>query len=238
MAEKRKTPDGEKLYKDQIYLLKNKERLLPAFIDYVQDIRKYMGADFIEYDWETMYDYGVLELENYFWQWCGNYEKFKIDTQSNYEALLEMGYEPKISKDNDKDKLLYLLDAIYSKKMKAHYYQAFSQGGYYGYDEKPFSKYLKQKDYPLDVFAGEKTVFDNSFRLAQRKYAETDMETLMLILADTDPWSIVCPIPMPPGKDNVKLILKDSNHSLKLKDFDEKTQAYAEKKLKSWLGEK
>ncbi len=240
MAEKRKTADGEKLYKDQIYLLKNKERLMPAFIDYVQDIKKYIEADFIEYDWETMYEYGVLGLQNFFWQRYGDYEKFEKDIQLNYEALLETSYEPKILKDNynNKDQLIYVLDAIYSKKMKAHYYQAFSQGGYYGYDEKPFGKYLKQKEYPLDVFAGEQTVFDNTFRLEQKKFAETDMQKVMFILADTDPWSIICPIPMPLGKDNVKLILKDSNHSVKLQDFDEKTQNQAIQKLKAWIGEK
>ena len=235
MAEKRKTPEGEKLYEDQIYLLKNKERLLPAFIDYVQDIKKYMEADFIEYDWETMYEYGVLGLQNMFWQRYGDYEKFEQDILLNYEALLEMGYEPKILKHNNKDKLIYVLDAIYSKKMKAHYYQAFSQGGYYGYDEKPFSKYLKQEDYPLEFFAGQKTVFDNSFRLDQKKFTETEMERVMFILADTDPWSIICPIPMASGKDNVKLTLKDSNHAVKLQDFDEETRNKAIAKLKTWM---
>lgn len=238
MEEKRKSADGEKLYEDQIYLLKNKVRLMPAFIDFVQDIKKYMQADFVDYDWETMYDYGVLNLQNNFWQRYGDYEKFEKEAQLNYEALLDTGYEPKTSKDNDKDKLLYLLDAVYSKKMKAHYFQAFSQGGYYGYDEKPFSKYLKQKDYPLDYFAGQKTIFDNSFRVAQKKFAETDMQRVMFILADTDPWSIICPIPMPSEKDNVKLILKDSNHSVKLLDFDEETRKQAIQKLKTWIGVK
>ncbi len=238
MAQKRKTPEGEKLYEAQIYLLKNKERLLPAFIDYVQDIKKYMEADFIEYDWETMYEYGVLGLQNNFWQRYGDYEKFEKDIQLNYEVLLEMGYEPKILKIDNKDKLIYVLDAIYSKKMKAHYYQAFSQGGYYGYNEEPFSKYLKNKDYPLDFFAGQKTVFDNSFRLDQKKFAETEMERVMFILADTDPWSIICPIPMASGKDNIKLILKNSNHFVKLQDFDDETRKQAIQKLKTWIGEK
>ncbi|MGV9004936.1 S28 family serine protease [Flavobacterium sp.] len=238
MAKKRKTPDGKKLYQDQLYLLKNKHRLLPAFIDYVQDIKKYMKGDFIEYDWETMYDYGVLELQNTFWQRYGDYEKFKKDIQLNYEGLIETGYEPKISKDNNNDKLLYFVDGIYSNKMKAHYFQAFSQGGYYCYDEKPFRKYLKQKDYPLDFFAGEKTVFDGSFRSNEIKFAETEMEKVLFILADTDPWSIICPIPMPSVKDNMKLILKNSNHSVKLQDFDERTRNHTLQKLRIWMEEK
>ena len=238
LAEKRKTEDAKRVYEDQIYLLKNKKRLLPAFIDFLQSMEKFLGADYGKYDAETIYDYGVLELEFVYWQWYGNYEKFKTGTELNYKALLGYGYKPKILSDSFQDKLIYLFDAVSDKKMNAHFYQAFSQGGYYGYNEKPFIKYLKQKDYPLDVFAGQKTVFNNSFRLAQKKFAETGMERVMLVLADTDPWSIICPIPFPQGKDNVKLVLKNSNHSVLLKDFDEKTLTHTIQKLKSWIGEK
>lgn len=238
MADKRKTVDGQKVYKDQIYLLKNKQRLLPAFIDFMQSMEKFTGADYGQYDAEVMYDYNVLDLGYTFWQWYGDYEKFKEGTKSTYETLIEYGYHPIVPKESFKDKMIYLFDGMTDKRMQAHYYQSFSQGGYYGYDEKPFSKYLKQKDYPLDVFAGQKTVFDNSFRLAQKKFAETEMERVMFILADTDPWSIICPIPMPPGKDNLKLVLKESNHAVKLKDFDEETRKMAIQKIKSWIGEK
>ncbi|MEO7446574.1 MAG: S28 family serine protease [Ferruginibacter sp.] len=238
IAQKRKTTDGKKLYEDQVYLLKNKKRLLPAFIDFMQSMEKFTGADYGTYDAEIMYDYNVLDLGYTFWQWYGDNGKFGEGVENNYEALIGYGYKPKIPKDDLKDKIIYLFEGMSDKRMKAHFYQSFSQGGYYGYDEKPFSKYLKQKDYPLDVFAGEKTVFDNSFRLAQKKFAETNMERVMFILADTDPWSIICPIPMAPGKDNVKLVLKDSNHSVKLKDFDEETRNLAVQKLKLWIGEK
>lgn len=235
MEEKRKTANGRRIYEDQLYLLKNKKRLLPAFIDYMQFIEENMGSDFLNYDKEIMFDYAVLDLQNTFWQKYGEYEEFTSEVELNFEALSEMGYDTKISKDKNRDKLIYILDAVFSKKMQAHYYQAFSEGGYYGYDEKPFIPYLKQKDYSLEFFAGEKTKFDNSFRMAQKKYAETIMENVMFILADTDPWSIVGPIPLPPGKDNLKLILKNSNHSVNLMDFDEKTRNQAIMKIKSWI---
>ena len=143
-AEKRKTAEGKKVNEDQIYLLKNKKRLLPAYIDFLQSMEKFTGADYGKYDAETIYDYGVLELEFAYWQSFGDYEKFKTGTESNYKRLLGYGYKPKISSDNFRDKLIYLCDAVSDKKMmNAHYYQAFSEGGYYGYDEKPFIKYLK-----------------------------------------------------------------------------------------------
>ncbi len=60
----------------------------------------------------------------------------------------------------------------------------------------------------------------------------------MLIIADTDPWGVICPIPFPPNKDNLKLVLQNSNHGAHLKDFDEETRNNSLKKLKSWLDKK
>ena len=62
------------------------------------------------------------------------------------------------------------------------------------------------------------------------------MENVLLILADTDPWSVICQIPFPEDKDNLKVMLKNSTHSVKLKDFDEETRNSAVLKLESWLG--
>ena len=234
LAEKRKTEDGKKLYEDQLYLLKNKKRLLPAFSDFLNN-KDLFFFFYFEDDVETLYDYSVLELAVEFWQYYGNYEKYKTSTIENYESMLEM-FKPKVAPTNFQDQIIYRIIPP-PNKLKPHYYQAFTEGAYYGYDEKPFRKYLKNKDYPINFFAGQETVFDNSFRKAELKWIETEMEHLLLILADTDPWSVICPIPFPPDKDNLKVMLKNSNHYVKLKDFDEETRNSAVLKLKSWLGE-
>ena len=239
LATMRKTNDGKKVFQDQRYLLKNKKRLLPAFIHFNEQLQKLFGIDYGKYDPETMYDYAVLDLEVVFWQSFGTYEKLQQRLESNNEELSEIGITPEHSLKSMQDKLIYFLDISFlDTRYKAHYYQAFSEGGYYGYDEKPFRKYLKNKEYPLSVFAGEKTIFDATFREAQQQWAATQMEHFMLIIADTDPWGRCCPIPFPENKDNLKLVLKNSNHSAKLIDFDETTRQQAIQKLKNWLNSK
>ena len=234
LADKRKTEDGKKLYEDQLYLLKNKKRLLPEFRDFITNKELFLEDDFGINDVETLYDYSVLELAVEFWQFYGNYEIYKDAIISNYEGTLEI-HQPKLAPLSFRDKIIYSIIPP-TKRLNPHYYQAFTEGGYYGYDEKPFQKYLKNKNYPINIFAGEKTVFNNTFRLAEKKWTETEMENVLLILADTDPWSVICPIPFPEDKDNLKVMLKNSTHSVKLKDFDEETRNSAVLKLESWLG--
>lgn len=235
-AKKRKTTDGRKIRDLQVYLLKNKERLLPVFNHHIKEIERISEENFGEYDAEMMYDFNVLGLEFLFWQSYGNYENFRNDIIENENGLKEMGYKSILTTDNSEDKTIYLMDiGELNTKSKIHYYQAFSQGGYHGYNIKPFQKYLKHKNYSLSQFAGEKTVFDPSFRLAQKKWAETEMEHVLLVLADTDPWSIVCPIPFPKDKDNIRLVLENSTHSVQLKDFDKEIQQKAKQKLTEWL---
>ena len=236
IIEKRKTEDGRKIFQDQLYLLKNKKRLLPAFVNFNNQVQKLLNINYGAYDAETMYDYSVLDFEVLFWQSYGNYEIFKKQLESNNKELLENGITPDPSLKTLQDKLVYFLDlSSLDKRYRAHYYQAFTEGGYYGYDEKPFLKYLKNKKYPLSIFAAQKTVFDPAFRVAQQEWAATKMEHFMLVIADTDPWGICCPIQFPADKDNHKLILKNSDHSAHLKDFDEVTRIAAIQKLKSWI---
>ena len=238
IKEKRKTEDGRKIFQNQLYLLKNKKRLLPAFINFNNQVQKFLNINYGSYDAETMYDYAVLDLEAVFWQSYGNYEAFQNRVKSNDQELLEMGLKAEPILKSLEDKLVYFLDlSSLDKRYRAHYYQAFSEGGYYGYDEKPFRKYLKNKNYPLSIFAAQKTVFDPTFRLAQQEWAATKMSHFMLVIADTDPWGICCAIPFPSTKDNLKLVLKNSNHSAHLKDFDQQTRAAAIKKLRSWINE-
>ena len=236
IAKKRNTEDGKKLFQDQLYLLKNKKRLLPAFIKFNEKVQKLFNIDYGTYDAETMYDYAVLDLDAWLWQNFGNYDSLTKQLTTNDKALREMGIEPETSLITSQDKLVYFLDlSALEQRSKTHLYQAFSEGGYYGYDERPFAKYLKNKDYPLSFFAGEKTNFDPTFRQGQQQWAATEMEHFMLIIGDTDPWGICCPIPFPKVKDNLKLVLKNSSHSTKLKDFNSDTREAAVQKLKSWL---
>ncbi len=67
LNEKRKTEDGKKIFEQQMYLLKNKKRLLPIFIHHIKEIERMTEYNFGEFDAETMYDFNVLGLDILFW---------------------------------------------------------------------------------------------------------------------------------------------------------------------------
>ncbi len=49
---------------------------------------------------------------------------------------MDMGYKNKIVIDNFGDKIIYLFDlGDLTKRSQTHYYQAFHEGGYYGFNE-------------------------------------------------------------------------------------------------------
>ena len=232
---KRNTEQGKLINQAQLYLLEHKSTLLPLF----QKIFEIEKQDLTPWDIEVLYDYGVLDLENSFWQYYKSMDDFKrelkevieMETQRDEYKLVEIPANPE-------DRLVFF--AAYSaignivNKMKSHYYQAFSQGGYYGYNEKPFLPYLKLADYPLSIFAGEKTTFDPEFRKKEKIWAETSMQNVILINGTNDPWS-VCKIIPSTKKDNLVISVENANHSLRLEDLPSQQMAEVKSKLSKWL---
>lgn len=237
LRERRKTEAGKKIFADQIYLFENKKRLLPAYSELIDFVIKLENFPRPRLETETLYDYAVLELEVLFWQRFGkNTEEAGAKFDQMYDGFLKMGFKPSVPAATSRDKLILALGlgTSLTKETETLYYQAFTQGGYYGYDEEPFKKYLKNENYSLARFIGEDVKFDPSFRRAQKKYAETTMSRMIFINAETDPWSVFS-FNIRAGSDNLKLVQKDANHSLKLKDFDHKTREAVLQKLKGWL---
>lgn len=128
----------------------------------------------------------------------------------------------------------YMSMGLTSKKMTNHYYQAFSEGGYYGYEETPFLKYLKLKDYPISKFAMVPTTFNGKFRQDEKRWSETKMEKVIFINGNNDPWSVY---KIKPAKnlDNLQIIVNKANHTLKLKDLPKDDYKNVIMKLNKWL---
>ncbi len=236
LKERRETVEGKKINDAQIYLLKNKKRLLPSF----QKMLEYEHQDLAKWDIETLYDYGVLELEVAFWQYYKSYNDLKGQIMSPHvtAAIEEAGFDTNGTFKNFNDRLVFMASGMVigdiDKTMRSHYYQAFSQGGYYGYDDTPFLKYLKLKDYPLSVFAGEKTTYDGIFRREEKKYTETTMEKVIFINAENDPWA-VCKIVPAKDRDNLQIIGKNGTHLLTLEELPKDDLNKVKEKLNKWL---
>ena len=232
---KRSSESGKLINDAQLYLLKNKRTLLPLFKKIIE-IEK---QDLKPWDIEVLYDYGVLDLENSFWQYYKSMDDLKkevnevidMETQRDEYKLFEIP-----SKFEDRLVFFAAYSAIGNivNKMKSHYYQAFSQGGYYGYNEKPFLPYLKLDNYPLSIFAGEKTTFNPEFRQQQKKWTENMMQNVILINGTNDPWS-VCKIVPSSEKDNLVISVANANHNLRLEDLTSEEMTKVKSKLSKWL---
>lgn len=235
IKERRKTEDGKKINEAQLYLLKNKKKLLPLF----RRAFEFENQDFENWDLETLYDYGVLDLEVSFWQYYKSFDDFKLEVNTIFgEESKREGFPPTLKLDTFEDRLVlfvaYSSIGLIDKKMTNHYYQAFSQGGYYGYEETPFLKYLKLKDYPLSVFALEPTLFKGKFRQDEKKWSESKMDKVIFINGDNDPWAVY---KIKPAKDldNLQVMVHNANHTLKLKDLPNEDYKNVILKLNKWL---
>lgn len=134
IKERRETKDGKKINKAQFYLLKNKKKLLPLF----RRAFEFENQDFANWDLETLYDYGVLDLEVSFWQYYKSFDDFKLEVNTIFgEESKREGFPLTLKLDTFEDRLVlfaaYMSFGLIDKKMTNHYYQAFSEGGYYGY---------------------------------------------------------------------------------------------------------
>ena len=235
IKERRKTEDGKKINAAQLYLLKNKKKLLPLF----RRAFEFENQDFANWDLTTLYDYGVLDLEVSFWQYYKSFDDFKLEVNTIFgEESKREGFPPTLKLDTFEDRLVlfvaYSSVGLIDKKMTSHYYQAFSEGGYYGYEETPFVKYLKQKDYPLSVFAMEPTIFNGKFRKDEKKWSETKMDKVIFINGDNDPWAVY---KIKPAKDSdsLQVMVDNANHTLKLKDLPNEDFKNVILKLNKWL---
>lgn len=235
IKERRKSEDGKKINKAQLYLLKNKKKLLPLF----RRAFEFENQDFANWDLETLYDYGVLDLEVSFWQYYKSFDDFKLEVNTIFgEESKREGFPLTLKLDTFEDRLVlfvaYSSIGLIDKKMTNHYYQAFSQGGYYFYEETPFLKYLKLKDYPLSVFALEPTIFKGKFRKDEKKWSETKMDNVIFINGDNDPWAVY---KIKPAKDldNLQVMVTNANHTLELKDLSKENYKNVISKLNKWL---
>ena len=235
IKERRKTEDGKKINEAQLYLLKNKKKLLPLF----RRAFDFENQDFANWDLETLYDYGVLDLEVSFWQYYKSFDDFKLEVNTIFEEESKReGFPLSAKSDTFEDRLVlfaaYMSFGLIDKKMTNHYYQAFSEGGYYGYEETPFLKYLKLKDYPLSVFAMEPTTFNGKFRKDEKKWSERKMDKVIFINGDNDPWAVY---KIKPAKDldNLQVMVDNANHTLKLKDLPNEDYKNVILKLNKWL---
>ena len=123
-----------------------------------------------------------------------------------------------------------------SKSYAPANYQFYTQLGYYEYNEKPFRKYLKHKDYPLSAFGPEGVTlkWDNSYIHKLKKFIRNKPQNMIFIYGESDPWGATG-AKIKNGSSSLKLVQKNGTHGAQIRTLSTGQQEQVYTALKKWL---
>jgi hypothetical protein len=214
----------EKVFEFQMKLLKNRNIYFPIYKREVES-----GGDKFISDPEIMYDYQVLEYPFSLFQWggaCDNLPDLNLSPEDIVNSFLTV-----VSS--------YYYTEVGIKSMEAFFYQASFELGYYGYDEKPFAKYLKQKDYPNSFFGpkGVDVKFDPKPMELVNKFLQNQGNQIVYIYGGLDPWS-ASQVKLIGKTDAIKVVKEDGNHATRINNLSNDQKDLVIKALERWLNMK
>ncbi len=218
------TKEQRKLIKDiQYYMFKKKSSVLPVW----ERLSAKAGYTFTSIDAESAYDYSVLEFPFSFWQYTADASKLpdpKKTTAENMAKFLIRIVPP-----------FWYTDA--AKPFEAANYQFYTQLGYYEYDERPFHKYLKNKDYPNSAFvpAGVQIIWDPTYQETLKKFIDGNPKHMIFIYGESDPWGATA-ADIRPGNASLKIVQKGGTHGAQISTLSPEQRKLVIETLESWLG--
>lgn len=218
LANLSQTNCGKKINELQLYLFKNKSKLLPYFNEFVTEKK----LDFKPLDNETVLDYLLLELPFSFWQ--NGHECLHIPdtapTLSDLASYLTKVVPPRFFSTANK------------MQLEPAFYMFYHELGYYEYNTKPFIKFLKQKDYSNKYFAPQNVAiqFDNTFQNQVNAFMKSnDSENIFFIYGQNDPWALQTLV------NKNKFIVPDGSHKSRIADFTPEEEAEIYNKLRACI---
>jgi len=221
------TPEErQKVYDFQIALFEKKKELMPMVQEYCtkKDWTFPMGI-------ERAYDLNVLEFPFAMWQYG---VKKAMDLPGKEGTAKELF-----------DMLMPVTDLMWFsdsglKQFLPHYYQAMTEMGYYGYDVKPFQKYLKDTTYITYDFAltpyGLDTTFNPKTLPFLHDFVQNSGDHILYIYGELDTWTATGVTKITGKADALVMILKGGHHGSSIRAFpaEEKQKIYDT--LTRWLG--
>jgi len=206
----------------QVYLLKNKGAVLPEW----SKIADKVGFRFTTIDKESAYDYSVLEFPFSFWQYTADASKLpdlKTATPDKMAQYLMQIVSP-----------FWYTEA--ANVFQAANYQFYTQLGYYEYNEKPFRKYLKNKDYPNSIFVPEDTpvVWDPSYQEKLKAFISSNPQHMIYIYGEADPWGATA-AEIKPGSGSLKMVQSGGTHGAQIATLSPEQRKLVIETLEKWL---
>lgn len=219
------TPENRKKIEDfQLEVLKRKTTLLPRFEKYCTEKKYSFRAPL-----EEIFDYSVLEYSFALWQWGTPVSSIPAVTATNDElfkhllAISEPGYFASDSPNT------------------SFFVQAARELGYYGYDVKPFKKYLSiksAKGYLHRLMLPEELKnmrFDKKLSKKITNFLKKNDPKIVFIYGQNDPWT-AAGVTWLKNKENIRVFIQpDGSHLARISTLTEKDKNDVMELIKKWI---
>lgn len=207
----------------QEYYLKNKKELLPLY----EKMCIKFGYTFKIMDVESAFDYSVLEFPFSFWQYTADCKVLPVPSNEDTETMVRF--------------LIRIVNPYWYTESTEQFapanYQFYTQLGYYEYNEWPFRRYLKHKDYPNSAFVpkGADIKWDGSYIRKLKKFIQSDPDRMIFIYGEADPWGATA-AKIDEDNRSLKMVLKGGTHGTTIGSLEKDQQEKVYAKMKEWLG--
>lgn len=211
----------------QLEILKRQATIYPLFEQYVKD----KGYKF-RVPTEDIYDLSVFEYSFAIWQWgtpTSTIPSSKADDKTLFEHWMKISDPQYFSIGQDTEPFNV---------------QAAKELGYYGYDIKPFKKYLHIKSVEgylnrtmLPDELKDKITFDPTLYNKVLKFLEENDPKMIFIYGEIDPWSATH-VPVFSGKKNEQVYFQPrGSHLSRIGNMPEEIKEKIMKQIQTWLDE-
>ena len=225
IAKKVNNKEGrEKVKAFQTEVLKRKVTMMPMFKNYCKKHKYQFRAPY-----EEIFDFVVLEYSFAFWQWgtpVENIPALENDNKTLFNHLMSIS-EPNYFAQGSPTMPFFV--------------QAAKELGYYGYDIRPFKKYLSiknGKDYLQRLMLPEELEgieFDKTLYKKVRRFLKKNDLPMIFIYGGDDPWTATG-VTWLKNKEEMKCyILPGGSHRTRIGSFDKTTREEIMQTLQTWL---
>ena len=218
--------ERQKVYEYQLALFEKKAEIMPVIKEQAEK-RNWtftMGID-------RGFDLAVLEFPFAMWQYGG----FKPLELPGKEASVEELMKP----FNRVGPLFYFSEPGIVGFLP-HYYQAMNEMGYYGYNVKPFSKYLPDTtditwDFTLTPYGIDTTFNPNTLKYLH-DFVQNRGDHMLYIYGEYDTWTATGVTKITGPADALVMIQPGGYHGAHITAFPEEQKAIIFETLSRWLG--
>ena len=223
------TEDERRKIEDfQLEVLKRKSTLLPRFEKHCQEKKYDFNAST-----EEIYDYSVLEYSFAFWQWGTPVSTIPANNASDdeiYKHFMAISEPSYFAKGGGNE---------------SFFVQAARELGYYGYDIRPFKKYLSitsSKGYLKKLMLPDDAKdikFDKTLRKKSTKFLKKNDPKMLFVYGEIDPWSAAATTWLNTDKkENMHIFVEPrGSHLARINTLPEDMKQKAIAILKKWLEE-